>query len=214
MTPEQEVFTKAITRLMRMGGNLFLIFWLLMCGAMGIIAICALLGVPEGATFSGTPIFWAGVLIGSLAAAGLGWLFMGLWLRALDSFGSHSPGGLPTDASGDPPGAGDITDARGISTGTHINLQFLLTFVGGLVGFIIYIAFFRNYFASQLTSGIVFVLAVGIGTAIPKLVMFAIPARCPHCSGRAYCRGSSPITFVCRNCNHAHNTGISMGSGD
>lgn len=214
MTPEQEAFTKTITRLMRIGGKLFLVFWLLMCGAMGIMAICALLGVPDGAKFSGTPTVWAGVLVGSLAAAGLGWLFMGLWRRALDSFGSHIPGGLRTDAAGDRQGAADIKDGRGISTSTHISLQFFLTFVGGLVGFIIFIVFFRNSFASQLTSGIVFVMAVGIATVIPRLVMFLIPARCPNCSGRAYCRGSSPITFVCRNCNHIHNTGISMGSGD
>jgi hypothetical protein len=214
MTPEQEAFTKAITRLMRMGGKLFLLFWLLMCGAMGIIAICALLGVPDGAKFSGTPTVWAGVLLGSLAAAGLGWLFMRLWRRAIDSIGSHIPAALPTDASGDRQGAAEITDGRGISTSTHIGLQFVLTCFGGLIGFIIFVVFFRNSFASQLASGIVFVLAVGIGTVIPKLVMSLIPARCPNCSGRAYCRGSSPITFVCRNCNHIHNTGISLGSGE
>lgn len=215
MTPEQEAFTKAITRLMRMGGKLFLAFWLLMCGAMGIMAICALLGVPDGAKSSGTPTVWAGMLLGSLAAAGVGWLFMGLWRRAIDSFESHIPGGLRTDASGDRQAAADIKDGRGISTSTHISLQFFLSLVGGLVGCIICIVFFRNSFASHLTSGIVFVMAVGIGTVIPRLVIFfLIPARCPNCSGRAYCRGSSPITFVCRNCNHIHNTGISIGSED
>jgi len=214
MTPEQEALTKAITRLMRMGGKLFLLFWLLTCGAMAIIAVCALLGVPEGAIFSGTPLVWACVLLGSIAAAGLGWLFMRLWRRALDSFGSHIPAALPTNDSGDRQDAADITDARGISTSTHIGLQFVLTFLGGLVGLIVYIVFFRNSFASQLLSGIVFALTVGIGTVTPKLVMFLIPARCPKCSGRSFFRGSNPITFVCRNCNHIHNTGLSMGAGD
>lgn len=213
MTPEQEVFTKAITQLMRTGGNLFLIFWLLMSGAMGLIATCALLGLPYGTKFSGTPTVWSGVLLGSLAAAGLGCLFMGLWRRALDNFACHIPGGQTMDSSGHHQGVANVMNERGISTSMHISLQFLLAFVGGLAGFIIYIAFFRMSFASQLASGIVFVMSVGVGTVIFRLVMFLIPARCPNCSGRAYSRGSSPITFVCRNCNHIHNTGISMGSG-
>lgn len=91
MTPEQLTFVKVITRVMRVGGQLFLALWLLTCGAMAVIALCALLGVPEGATFPGPPSLWAGVLLGSLAAAGFGFLFMRFWQRALDRFCAHIP---------------------------------------------------------------------------------------------------------------------------
>ena len=215
MTPEQEAFSRVITRVMRIGGRLVLAFWLLTCGAMAIIAICALLGVLGRATFSGTPSLWAIVLFGSLATAGFGFLFMRFWQRGLDRFCAHIPGASRKDASVDGHGPAHKADGAQLSTTAHVGLQIVLSLIGGLVGFVVSIVLsFQNAIASQLASGVVFLLLVGAGTVLPRLVMMLIPARCPKCSGPAYCRGSRPIAFVCRECSHNHNTGISFESGD
>jgi DNA-directed RNA polymerase subunit RPC12/RpoP len=38
-----------------------------------------------------------------------------------------------------------------------------------------------------------------------------VPVRCPECGGRAYGRGTAPVTYVCRHCGHSHDTGIREG---
>jgi hypothetical protein len=215
MTPEQHAFAKVITRVMRIGGKLFLVFWLLTCGTMAVVALCALLGVPERAAFSNTPSLWAGVLFGSLAAAGFGYLFMQLWRRTLDRFCAHIPDAPVQAALDDSNRRENSSNKVRLSTTAHVGLQIVLSLIGGLAGFAISIVLsFNNTITSQLASVLVFVLLVGVGAILPRLIMLLVPARCPNCLGRAYCRGSRPITFVCRECRHNHNTGISIEAGD
>lgn len=102
-----------------------------------------------------------------------------------------------------------------MSPSTHVALQIILSLLGGLAGFIAHIVLsLFNTISSPMLSMVVFFLLVGVGSIVPRLVMLWIPARCPKCSERAYCRGSVPITFVCGTCGHTHDTGISMRSSD
>ncbi len=214
MTHESAVFAMFVLRLMRGFGKVFRVFWLFICGAMAVMALCALLGVPQGVRVEGTPASWAAVLLASLVFAGVGVLFLRFWLRTLDKFAAHFPEAPAPNPRHDPHETADVRGQTRLSTTAHLGWQMGLTVMGCLLGLVMSFVFVRNAGASQLVSGLVFLLVMGVAMGVPRLVMRWIPARCPKCSGEAYCRGSRPITFVCRDCHQTHNTGMSMGDGD
>ncbi len=39
-----------------------------------------------------------------------------------------------------------------------------------------------------------------------------VPAKCPKCGGKTYCKGSRPIYYKCSDCNHIHETTVSEGA--
>lgn len=214
MTPEQQTFSEVITSLMRIGGKFFLAFWLLICGAMAVVALCALSGVTVPPGSKANPELWVLVLIGSLAMGVFGYFFIRLWQGALDRFRSHISVAPLKNTIVKNKVAGMAKGPR-LTTTAHLGLQIVLSLIGGLVGFAIHIVLcFQKPPMPPITSGVAFLLLVGLGSSVPRLIMLLLPARCPKCSGLAYCSGSRPIIFVCRDCNNNHNTGISINSGD
>src|SRR5262245_42825343 len=57
--------------------------------------------------------------------------------------------------------------------------------------------------------------AFGLSVAAAELGRWVfrrlVPACCPRCGGAAYGRGRWPVTYVCRECGHCHDTGIREG---
>ncbi|RIK82877.1 MAG: hypothetical protein DCC68_05015 [Planctomycetota bacterium] len=200
---------------MRAGGAIFLALWLLACGAMAVFALGALLGVPTNVTYSGTPALWIGQLLGSVAAAFVGVIFIRFWRGMVGRILAQVPGLDDAEIEDSDVAARINRGGLPISTTLHIGLQFMLPVVASIVAFGLFIGFWANA-ESPFKSGVVFVGVMGVATVVPRLAMYFVPARCPKCHGRAYCRGGKPITFVCRSCNHTHDTGVSIdtGSGD
>ncbi len=166
------------------------------------IPVCALFGVPRWAKLSGTQTFWVCVLFGSFINARLGWLFIPLWQRALDEFSSEKPTALLLDESADHLPPAHIAKHKWISTTLHIVLHEAYRYCLALV-LILFILGFHLTFASYIVNGVV--VSVGLVVLISFSELFLlIPARCPNCSGRTYCRDTNPVTFVCLNCNHIH----------
>lgn len=210
MTDERREFGRRVTRFMREGSRVFLLLWLFVCAAIASIAVCAIFGNPDGVNYSGSPAIWTAALLGAFGFALLGAWFVRFWQQTLERVSNFNLG--PDDPSISTTPVGE--HRYGISTSTHVGLQFVLTFFGGVAGLLVFSMCFWKSMDSQLKSMVILALTVSSFAAVPRLLMFLVPARCPNCSGKAYCRGSRPIVFVCCECSHTHNTGMSFGSGE
>jgi ribosomal protein L37E len=94
--------------------------------------------------------------------------------------------------------------------GFHLTLMILAQFagfaLGALAGFALLPADFRS-----AAAPLDFVLVVGgavAGTLAAGWAVGRVAARCPRCGGRAFPRGSRPITYHCAACGHAHETRV------
>jgi hypothetical protein len=62
---------------------------------------------------------------------------------------------------------------------------------------------------------VLFFITGGLSVGAAELTRWAfrrlVPAHCPQCGGRAYGRGRAPVTYLCRDCGHTHDTGIREG---
>jgi len=62
---------------------------------------------------------------------------------------------------------------------------------------------------------VLFFAAFALSAGVAELTRWAfrrlVPAHCPRCGGEAYGRGTAPVAYVCRRCNHYHDTGIREG---
>jgi len=96
--------------------------------------------------------------------------------------------------------------------GAHLILMMVCQFAGC---FAVGSALMNRAMRTQGGIGSV-LLAVGAAMAtfciLQLLFTFVIPARCPNCGGRAFCRGGRPITYICSKCSHVHTTELGLGS--
>jgi hypothetical protein len=209
MTREQLLLARVVARVMRAAGVIVLALWLLACGAMALFSTCALLGVPTNVRYSGTPAVWVGQLVGSAVAALLGSFFIRFWRSLVDRTLAQVPGINEKDSETYDVTAKSTVGRLPISTTLHITLQFVLPVVASIVALGLCAGYLWKA-DSPFKSGVIFVCVMGIATVVPRLAMLLVPARCPQCHGKAYCRGSKPIIFVCRLCSGKHNTRISF----
>ena len=90
-------------------------------------------------------------------------------------------------------------DKATLTIKVHLALKILSEFGGFFGG-----AFIVGYI---LDGGPLFLLgALGLALPIRYLFSYVIPAKCPKCGHRAYPRGSSPLTYVCRSCDYVYET--------
>lgn len=219
LTPEQQAFLSGLMRGMRCFLRVFAVGWLLVCTVMAGVAGWMLVA-PRGEESQHSRAVAAGVLLVAVVFTGGGFFFLRFLQRSLQRLGDRLPlqqslretPRLPTHEHPSVEATGQRQTERLISTSAHIGLQVAAGVVGILVAMaVLFGMVLRSEWSAPLRLAAITAVC-GAATTLPRLLVSLVPARCPQCSGRAYCRGSIPVRYVCSCCGNTHNTGISLRS--
>ncbi len=94
----------------------------------------------------------------------------------------------------------------------HLTLITIAQFGGALAAAVLVMVNMRSVEGFGLNGTFAFFGAFILGYLMPRLVMkYVISARCPQCGGGARFRGGRPISYVCRECGHDHQTNVYEG---
>lgn len=212
VTPEQLRVVELYARVFRIFGTAVLAFIFVIGGALAVLSACALAGVlpvllrePSGP--------WAGVLAISL----VGCILCPLLVRYLHRMTHRAVDRVRQSAGADGPGGAGPVSGRaagaGLSVAGHLALQIGAAAVGALVAFVLFFVFVLGRGHHPVVTSLAFALAMGAGWGLPRAAVRLLPARCERCGGPAYCRGSRPVTYACRSCGHAGDTGVHEEAG-
>ena len=219
LTPEQQAFFSVLMRGMRGFLRVFAVGWFLVCTVMAVVAGWMLVA-PRGEESQYGRAVAAGVLLVAVVFAGGGFFFLRFLRRSLERVGKQFPlqqspqqtPRLPTRELPSAVATGQRQSERLMSTSAHIGFQVAAGVVGILVAMAVAFGMvLRSEWSAPLRFAAISVVG-GAATTLPRLLVSLVPARCPQCSGRTYCRGSLPVRYVCSSCGHTHNTGISLRS--
>jgi hypothetical protein len=100
-----------------------------------------------------------------------------------------------------------------MSTRLHLTLGIAAEAAGMVLAFALFVRFAADSGVPGFVLVLLFLAAGAAGMILPGAAFWwLVPARCGRCGGAAYRRRRGRrITYVCRSCDHVHDTGVREG---